>query len=118
MKLKDYLKSSAQLSKLTTLPPETLKRLHAQVEAKRLEGYYPPLVEWLEENFRIEDTGQPIQLMAHQKAVLNYAFTRLPNGRLPFTTVMYSSVKKSGKTTIAGGIGPTKNRTPRPRSPR
>ncbi len=99
------MKSSAQLSKLTTLPPATLDRLQAQIRAKRNEGYYPPLVEWLEENFRIEDTGQPIQLMPHQKAVLNYAFTRLPNGRLPFTTVMYSSVKKSGKTTIAGGIG-------------
>lgn len=99
------MKSSAQLSKLTTLPPATLERLQTQIRAKRNEGYYPPLVEWLEENFRIEDTGQPIQLMPHQKAVLNYAFTRLPNGRLPFTTVMYSSVKKSGKTTIAGGIG-------------
>ena len=43
--------------------------------------------------------------MPHQKAVLNYAFNRLPNGRLPFTTIIYSSVKKSGKTTIAGGIG-------------
>lgn len=60
---------------------------------------------WLEANFRIEDTEQPIRLLPHQKAVLNYAFTRRPDGRLPFTTVIYSTVKKSGKTTIAGGIG-------------
>lgn len=40
----------------------------------------------------------------HQKAVLRYCLKRGPDGRLPFTTIIWSQPKKSGKTAIAGMI--------------
>lgn len=68
---------------------------------------------WLERNFWIEDprdpeTGEifqpgPIRLAEHQKKILRYAFTRV-NGLFPFVTVIYSTIKKSGKTRIAAGV--------------
>lgn len=68
---------------------------------------------WLEHNFWIEDprdpyTGEifqpgPIILKEHQKRILRYAFTRV-DGAFPYVTVVYSTIKKSGKTRIAAGI--------------
>lgn len=55
-------------------------------------------------NFRLEDTGQPIQFARHQAAVLRYCAKRGPNGRLPFKLVIWSEPKKSGKTTVSGVI--------------
>ncbi|HHU87399.1 MAG TPA: hypothetical protein GXZ25_11485 [Peptococcaceae bacterium] len=56
---------------------------------------------WAEANFILADTGRPIKLMPHQKKILRLAFTPGPDGRLPCETIIYSCVKKSGKTTIA-----------------
>lgn len=50
--------------------------------------------------FFIPETGRPLQLMPHQSAILEYALD--PNH--PFTdggTVIYSTIKKSGKTALA-----------------
>lgn len=70
-------------------------------------------IEWLEKNFYIEDprdpnTGEifdagPIRLAPHQKKIIRYAFTRI-NGKFPYVTVVYSTIKKSGKTRIAAGL--------------
>lgn len=59
------------------------------------------IVAWAEENFVLAETGRPIKLMPHQKKILHLAFTPDIDGRLPFETIIYSCVKKSGKTTIA-----------------
>lgn len=58
----------------------------------------------MERHYYIEDTEAPIVLEPHQKAVLRYALQRREDGHLRFNTVIYSSIKKSGKTAIAGGI--------------
>ncbi len=58
----------------------------------------------MEDNYYIEDTQQPIRLMRHQKAVLRYALTRDDDGRLPYSTIIYSAPKKSGKTAVAGAV--------------
>lgn len=55
-------------------------------------------------NFRLEDTGEPIQFARHQAAVLRYCLRRLPNGRLPFRLIIWSEPKKSGKTTVSGAV--------------
>jgi phage terminase large subunit-like protein len=55
-------------------------------------------------NFRLEDTGEPIQFARHQAAVLRYCLGRRPNGRLPFRLVLWSECKKSGKTTVSGAV--------------
>lgn len=61
------------------------------------------IVLWAERHFYLADTGAPIVLLPHQKAILRRAFTKDPlTGRFPYTTVIYSTPKKSGKTTISG----------------
>ena len=45
------------------------------------------------------ELGQPFKLMDHQREILRLAFTFDEHGRLPWDTVIYSCVKKSGKTT-------------------
>lgn len=44
-------------------------------------------------------------LLEHQREILDHCLTPLEDGSLPYTTVVYSCVKKSGKTTIAAAVG-------------
>lgn len=67
----------------------------------------------MENNFYIEDprdpeTGElyppgPIQLHPIQKRILRAALTKV-DGRFPYSTIVYSTCKKSGKTRVAAGI--------------
>jgi phage terminase large subunit-like protein len=50
------------------------------------------------------ELGQPFGLMDHQREILRLAFAFDENGRLPWDTIIYSCVKKSGKTTINSAI--------------
>ncbi len=59
---------------------------------------------WFETFLRIKETGGPIQLMPHQRAILRYALQRRADGRFRWKTVIFSAPKKSGKTEIAAGI--------------
>jgi hypothetical protein len=45
----------------------------------------------------------PIRLHPNQKRILRAALTKV-NGRFPYSTVLYSTIKKSGKTRVAAGI--------------
>lgn len=81
----------------TALAPHDTKRLLA------LKGWRDAPW-WIERNFRIEETEDFIRLAQHQKAVLWYAFQRNAAGHLPYTTIVYSTPKKSGKTTIGGAV--------------
>ncbi len=94
-----------------------------ELERQRLEDehrHHTDIVSWAEEHFYIVDdeTGKVglIRLLPHQRAVLRLAFSRLdaadprltlfPNlagriGHFPFQTIIYSSVRKSGKSTVA-----------------
>ena len=68
---------------------------------------------WLENKFWIEDprdpvTGEifepgPIRLADHQKRILRAALTKI-NGLFPYSTVLFSTIKKSGKTRLAAGV--------------
>lgn len=65
------------------------------------------MVYWAQDlgNFRLEDTGQPIQFARHQAAVLRYCLGRRDDtGRLPFKLVLWSEPKKGGKTTVSGAV--------------
>lgn len=62
------------------------------------------IVEWARRNFYIPATERQIQLMPHQVAILRYAFTRGASGHFPYQTIIYSTVKQSGKSTISGVI--------------
>lgn len=50
------------------------------------------------------ELGQPFKLMDHQREILHLAFAFDADGRLPWDTVIYSCVKKSGKTTLNGAL--------------
>jgi len=57
------------------------------------------LVEWAEATVILED-GKPIRLESHQKRILNRAFEFDTEGKLRYSTIVYSCPKKSGKTTV------------------
>jgi len=52
------------------------------------------------EHFIILPTGETIHLEDHQKAILNHVFTFDERGKLPYSIIVYSCPKKSGKTAI------------------
>lgn len=70
------------------------------IAARRTAG--ADICSWSENNFYIPTTGKPVILPTHQKAVLRYFFTRGNNRHFPFQNIIYSTVKKSGKSTAAG----------------
>jgi phage terminase large subunit-like protein len=50
------------------------------------------------------ELGQPFKLTDIQREILRLAFTFDVSGCLPWDTIIYSCVKKSGKTTINGAV--------------
>lgn len=78
-----------------------------------------PFVQWVDEgNFWIRGSYDPVkdidaprgplQLLPHQRRILGHCLTpKLIDGiwKLPYTTVIYSCPKKSGKTTIGAAVG-------------
>src|SRR3990167_9086329 len=62
------------------------------------------ICDWSEHHFYIPITGKPIKLPKHQKAILRYFFTRDETHHFPFQNLVYSTVKKSGKSTTAGVV--------------
>jgi len=50
------------------------------------------------------ELGQDFKLTDHQREILRLAFAFDSNGRLPWNTIIYSCVKKSGKTTLNGAV--------------
>lgn len=96
--------------------PTQRSRLAAQIlaelEAQRLrkergpEVFFQDIVRWAEARFFIaRGGGQPIQLLPHQKCILRMAFKRRANGHFMFRLIMYSTIKKSGKTAIGAVAG-------------
>lgn len=82
---------------------QTQRRLQAQ---RATEGASrPDIVTWSERNFYIPETGMPIRFEPFQKAVLWYAFPPGLAEGFRFSLVVYSTIKKSGKTTIGGVVG-------------
>ena len=57
----------------------------------------PPMVEWCENNIILDD-GKLIKFEPHQREILNHVFTFDENGKLLYSTIVYSCIKKSGKT--------------------
>lgn len=61
----------------------------------------PDIVDWAEQRFYVAETGRPIVLQPVQKAVLRLFFEQRTDGGFIWQTGLYSTIKKSGKTTIA-----------------
>lgn len=59
------------------------------------------VVSWAEDRFFVIETKRPIILEPVQKRVLRAFQERRPDGRFRWRTLLYSTIKKSGKTTVA-----------------
>lgn len=55
---------------------------------------------WIERHIHRNELNLPFALYPHQKDILRLAFDFDADGRLPWDTIIYSAVKKSGKTSI------------------
>jgi phage terminase large subunit-like protein len=62
------------------------------------------IVDWIQANYYIPETSAPMRLEPHQISLLQYIFG--PHSTIPFepVNIIYSSIKKSGKTAIAGAV--------------
>lgn len=63
-----------------------------------------PLVQTMEAEYYLDDTGELIRLEDHQRRILNVAFAPNEEGHLAYETVVWSTPKKEGKTGIAGAV--------------
>lgn len=61
----------------------------------------PDIVDWATEHFYVIETKRPIVLQPVQIAVLREFFRQGEDGRFVYRSGLYSTIKKSGKTTIA-----------------
>lgn len=86
-----------------SIEQEAMRRM----EVRELQRNTPPpdIITWGEKNFYLPETGKPIVFEPFQKVVLLLAFTKNEDGHFPYSLVVISTVKKSGKTTIAAVVG-------------
>src|SRR3990167_1779736 len=98
------------------------KAVEDEIQRRQREDEYRKnldIVEFAHSNFYIEETAAPIVLSSHQQAVIRYPFRRLREGdprivrfpslavrlgHFPFTTVIESTIKKGGKTTLSAVV--------------
>ena len=63
---------------------------------------------YIREDFDLLDgwTGEgKLELFPLQKRIFDHCFTPDDKGAFPYTTIVYSTIKKSGKTTLAAAVG-------------
>ncbi len=65
----------------------------------------PDPVRWIQAHFYIPETGQPMALYPSQEIPLREALRRDENGHFHYSTAVWSSIKKSAKSSIAAGVG-------------
>lgn len=80
---------------------ELFKRRKTAVEHKATR---PDIIEWMESNFYLMDTGQLITLFDFQAKAIRQAVSLDENGHYNYATVLWSWPKKSAKTSIIAGV--------------
>ena len=61
-------------------------------------------IHFIDKLVKKNELDQPFRLSDHQREVLRLAFAFDQDGRLPWDTILYSCIKKSGKTTLNGAV--------------
>lgn len=61
-------------------------------------------VTWITSNFYIPETKAPVTLAPYQETALREALSRDERGLFRYSTIVWSDIKKSAKTTIAGAV--------------
>lgn len=62
-------------------------------------------VKWIEKEFYVPELKGPLILQKYQKVALREALRRDATGQLVYSTVVWSDIKKSIKSTIAAAVG-------------
>ncbi len=79
-----------------------LEKLRGEIER---EDRLPDPVDWIQTNFYIIETRAPLTLAKYQAAALRAAMERdETTGLFKYSTIVWSDLKKSAKTTIAGAV--------------
>jgi phage terminase large subunit-like protein len=96
-----------------TEPPRVIRHRRKENEKKE----FTPFDEWIEDNVFDESTintqtwnfeeeqVKKIKLAQFQRDILRHAFTLRADGTFPYRTIIWSQIKKSGKTMMAGAVG-------------
>lgn len=61
-------------------------------------------ITFIDKLIKKNELGQPFRLTDEQREILRLAFDFDSDGRLSWDTIIYSCVKKSGKTTLNGAL--------------
>jgi hypothetical protein len=80
-----------------------ISRRHRRVDPTHLKRYHDDPVAFIDECLINPETGKPFVLLDAEIAFLRLAFRLGPNGRLLHSELIYSAIKKSGKT-VFGAI--------------
>lgn len=75
--------------------------------AKARQETFPPKidpVEWIEREFYIPETRRPITLAEYQKKALREALSLDDKGLFRYSTIIWSDIKKSAKTSISAAV--------------
>ena len=82
----------------------TLALARARTEDRPMSYWRAHPAEWIEHFLINYETGAPFELLPAEKLFLAYMFMTDENGRLKYPTLIYSAIKKSGKTTFGAMI--------------
>ena len=99
------------IASIRNLPPEERRaayrehRRQKEMERRPISEFSDP-VDWIQENFYIPEINAPMKLYPSQIEPLREALKINPNtGLFEYSTICWSAIKKSAKSSIAGAVG-------------
>jgi len=98
--LPSYLEQQAALHRLNQARQKT-----AAKQAEQSAELIADPVAWIRANFYIPETNAPIALYPSQAAPLAEALRTDADGNFVYSTVLWSAIKKSAKSSIAAAVG-------------
>lgn len=98
--LPTYLEQQAALHRLNQARQKT-----AAKQADQSADLIADPVAWIRANFYIPETNAPIELYPSQAAPLAEALRTDADGSFVYSTVLWSAIKKSAKSSIAAAVG-------------
>src|SRR5690348_1674481 len=101
---REKLEALAELKRRGLDVTSLVNNLTSSIEATGLYTTTDP-IKWIETNFYIPETTQAITLAEYQKACLREVLTFDEAGQFPYSTIVWSDIKKSAKSTIAAAVG-------------
>lgn len=81
-----------------------MQQADPQEAPARIPLNHPDPIEWIETHFWIPETRGPLILDEYQKQALRMALTQDEDGLYRYSTIIWSDIKKSAKSTIAAAV--------------